>query len=98
MATITSKFRDFSYFYLTYLESNKKLLIFHSDFGIGCLEGGDGEPPHHLTYHTSTSLECVPIWHPPCHFPFTWGKVFHTESEDVDGNRVKIQLFIFMEK
>jgi len=37
------KFRDFSYFYMTYLKSKKKFLVFHSDFG--CLEGGGGEHP-----------------------------------------------------
>ena len=44
------KFRDFSYFYMTYLKSKKIFLVFHSDFG--CLEGGGWRtpPPRHLTY------------------------------------------------
>ena len=29
-------------------EKQKKILFFHSDFG--CLEGGSGKPPRHLTY------------------------------------------------
>ena len=38
------KFRDFSYFYMTYLKSQKKIfLVFHSDFG--CLEGGAWKTP-----------------------------------------------------
>ena len=39
------KFRDFSYFYMTYLKSKKIFLVFHIDFG--CLEGGGGKhlPP-----------------------------------------------------
>ena len=37
------EFHDFSYFYMTYLKSKKKFLVFHSDFG--CLEGGGEHPP-----------------------------------------------------
>ena len=38
------KFRDFSYFYMTYLKSKIFFLVFHSDFG--CLEGGGGKHPY----------------------------------------------------
>ena len=42
------KFCDFSYFYMTYLKSKKKL-VFHSDFG--CLEEGGGKHPPPLDLH-----------------------------------------------
>jgi len=42
------KFRDFSYFHMTYMKS-KKIWVFHSDFGY--LEGGGGEHPPPLNVY-----------------------------------------------